>query len=764
MAKQQVIRTEYADGSVILSNIRNKKGIPFFRVNDTYTATKVTEWYDGTPMDSGKADGLVYLQHRTTEEFFQVNLPNFGEGFLEKDNMAQMRTLSSTEMLLLRMGYYKGVNLSGYYAKGDTPAPIHYEVSNDGLLEDDGGSVIEVGSLKLKHDFEQGVNVKYFGAVENTGDYSDLFSYIVNTFKTIIFDPNTSYVGGISVNTNDVSVVGSNSNLTGDISTENNISTLSTTSTVNSPNNTNQIEVSDSTGFTVGDWIQLSDNLDYIENLAKEPPRELNIVKGVLGNVITLEKNTRNLYTAGSSVVQVNPVFNFSVTGLNFRSYNLWNIVNLSFSKVVVTNLSIVTFAENVNISTVINNPLYTTSNIFLKGVNEGTLNIEATNGKDSVKLFGCANLSASIHVKNAENRGIWLYGCNNINSSDWSIIGSRVHIDANFEILIFDYSKNCVFSKGTLNEENKYSSTSTGPQPIEFRMYSDTCKVVDSTIYNKGSGIIFTYKASAMNCGVENSTIHINPKATPNAIYICELVGDEAGKYPSVVQPRSSLIFTGNKVYYTGSSNIMIMRSASNATFSTPYPSIDISNNEVTVPTAVRVFVANVAPQIHTNIFIRNNKFYGVSGQTLHYIVGTALATIDNLFIKDNYLDNISAVRYDSINSIVINKLYVNNINDPYRKSATTPLRPTKGLTKGYNIFDETLKKPLWWDGTTWIDSTPNASISSKGLVNQSTAVSDITAPTVTTIEEANTAIQTLVAAFNAKLDADRNSGQQEA
>lgn len=54
MAKQQYIRTEYADGSVVLSNVRDSN------TDETYSLQEVTEWHDGTPMTDGKADGYVY--------------------------------------------------------------------------------------------------------------------------------------------------------------------------------------------------------------------------------------------------------------------------------------------------------------------------------------------------------------------------------------------------------------------------------------------------------------------------------------------------------------------------------------------------------------------------------------------------------------------------------------------------------------------------------------------------------------------------------
>lgn len=167
---QKVIRTEYSDGKVVLSNIRNNKGFPVFRENDTVTATKVTQWYDGSVMSPDKADGKVYLRYKSTGEYFLVNLPNFGELFLEKDTMQSMRDMSSTEILLLKMGYYKGVRLNGYYSKNDTPKPIEYFLSTTSQA-DDGGSVIVIGDIKLEHEFTGDVDMKYFGI---SGDDSDI--------------------------------------------------------------------------------------------------------------------------------------------------------------------------------------------------------------------------------------------------------------------------------------------------------------------------------------------------------------------------------------------------------------------------------------------------------------------------------------------------------------------------------------------------------------------------------------------------------------
>lgn len=179
----QIAKLErYDDGNVVLSNLRNNIGAPVFAPNSTISASRVTEWWDGTPMTDAKVDGEVYFKlkkipfgsdtslNQYVGDYFKVDLPNEGELFLEKDTMQEMRDLNSTEILLLQMGYYKGVRLNGYYQEGDTPAPINYIISTT-IEEDDGGSIIEVGGIKLEHDFKNIIHISYFGG---RGDFEDI--------------------------------------------------------------------------------------------------------------------------------------------------------------------------------------------------------------------------------------------------------------------------------------------------------------------------------------------------------------------------------------------------------------------------------------------------------------------------------------------------------------------------------------------------------------------------------------------------------------
>lgn len=89
-----------------------------------------------------------------------------GAEFIEKDTMAQFRAITTKEIESIQKGYYKGVRLNGYYTKGDTPAPINYNVS--GTPEaDDGGGVIKVSGIKFEHKFAGSPDLRYFGAIYN---------------------------------------------------------------------------------------------------------------------------------------------------------------------------------------------------------------------------------------------------------------------------------------------------------------------------------------------------------------------------------------------------------------------------------------------------------------------------------------------------------------------------------------------------------------------------------------------------------------------
>lgn len=134
---------------------------------ETYNV--VAEWYDGAPMDDSKIDSdLVYVKYEG-----KYLLRNFEYGqVLQKDTMDEMRNLSSYEILLLKLGVYKHVQLNGYYEKGDTPAPINYMLS-DTEKGDNYGSVIKEVNYTLKHVFKTVIDLRYFGVRSEDRDFDN---------------------------------------------------------------------------------------------------------------------------------------------------------------------------------------------------------------------------------------------------------------------------------------------------------------------------------------------------------------------------------------------------------------------------------------------------------------------------------------------------------------------------------------------------------------------------------------------------------------
>lgn len=79
------------------------------------------------------------------------------------ETIADVRNLNQGYIDALKSGKLKGVQVLGYYQKGDTPAPIEYYLS-DTTASDDGGSVIDAGGIKLEVQNIIPVDYRYFGA------------------------------------------------------------------------------------------------------------------------------------------------------------------------------------------------------------------------------------------------------------------------------------------------------------------------------------------------------------------------------------------------------------------------------------------------------------------------------------------------------------------------------------------------------------------------------------------------------------------------
>lgn len=102
--------------------------------------------------------------------------------FLIKNSMADMRALSAGEITALQNGTYDGVQLLGYYEKGDTAAPIIYYLApaSPDPGADDGGSIIAVQNSKLQHEFVDHIDARYFGVSTTIADNTTKLQKLVN--------------------------------------------------------------------------------------------------------------------------------------------------------------------------------------------------------------------------------------------------------------------------------------------------------------------------------------------------------------------------------------------------------------------------------------------------------------------------------------------------------------------------------------------------------------------------------------------------------
>ncbi|MGE8291662.1 MAG: glycosyl hydrolase family 28-related protein, partial [Sphingobacterium sp.] len=142
----------------------------------------VTTWYDGTPMDDSKLDQWgIYIKNEDTGEYLRENKPLWGEIYSEIDTIAMLRSISLYNQYLLTIGYYKGVRLSGYWEKGDLPYTIDYRIANTNV-PDNGGNVIQAGTVKFVSQIASKIDVRFFGA-KGDGVQNDQ-PYIMNAIQT----------------------------------------------------------------------------------------------------------------------------------------------------------------------------------------------------------------------------------------------------------------------------------------------------------------------------------------------------------------------------------------------------------------------------------------------------------------------------------------------------------------------------------------------------------------------------------------------------
>lgn len=112
--------------------------------------------------------------------------PKGDPAILIVDTVEELKSIPQSEIDRLISGSYKCIQLNGYYFKDDTPSSIEYYFY-DGPIEEDGGSIFSIGNIKVKHDFNQTIDLRYYGLIKSDSNQVNVFTRAINNnnFKGI---------------------------------------------------------------------------------------------------------------------------------------------------------------------------------------------------------------------------------------------------------------------------------------------------------------------------------------------------------------------------------------------------------------------------------------------------------------------------------------------------------------------------------------------------------------------------------------------------
>lgn len=756
---QQIIRSIGSDGLEVLSNILDKDTGKLIEFKE------VSEYYDGTPMSDGKLDAERYLYIKNNGKYYLRVLDN-PDKFLEKDTMLDMRNISNTEIHLLKMGYYKGITLNGYYAKGDTPNPIQYNISNT-LEVDNGGSIIEAAGLKFVHSFRGYVDVRYFGAKKDEISTSVINNCIqsVDDGSTVVIEERY-LVTSADVRENTGIKLRSNINLeiNGELAIiPNSMSSYCIVSAYNIENfniygvgtirgskNTHIAEddkyykmYRPTISYSVGDYMAYGPvgyRVTTSGISSNTPPLILDVVVGsvVTNGTVVMEAIDIALGEWGMGI-SLYEASNFSIRGIKITECWGDGIYIGGKSSTVNPNPGCTNFEvsliecddnrrQGMSIVSAEYGRIVSSKFTNTYGTNPQTgVDVEANNWqrvKDIVfdSCYFNDNYEGGFKIyankPNAMNENVTLINC--------SAVGNKVGVE-----LRRTRMKNIQFINMTTN----YNST----DGFIIREEATDVKLIGLiSKYNTGRGVAFN---NANNIDIIGSEI------TNNGI--------------------SGVTFAGSPNF---SEKIRISSSK-------------ISNNvaEGLLSSAVRdlVIIDSEFNQNKTGISFNtgNSLNVKISGCSFTNSAehGVYVNTIQGCSIVDSFFQGNGSSLNDAYSDISVRELSKDALidkntfgdNSSYANKVRYNIQLFAGSLDtevGFNNYKPTSYNTAYLSntGTNTILYNKVASLLAKGLVNQSIAVSNFPAVTVTTVGEANAAIQNLAAKINAILQSDRDSGQR--
>lgn len=156
----------------------------------------------------------------------------------------------------------------------------------------------------------------------------------------------------------------------------------------------------------------------------------------------------------------------------------------------------------------------------------------------------------------------------------------------------------------------------------------------------------------------------------------------------------------------------------------------ITLANNPIRIQNSV-VKIGSIDKRMRMTKDVDNtiNAYFGIQGENQLYFINTAIYNNSNTtngcallqlegdkeIQAEIYIDDLSTFSFsgeeDLKNKTILNPdfsypytIRVYKGNNIY--TFTNSIAPTKGLSKGFQYFDTTLNKPIWWNGTEWVDA----------------------------------------------------------
>lgn len=745
-------------------------------------------------------NGINFKIGDGTKTFAQLpwfNIVITGDKMAVVDNMAQMRSLPQSVITRLQSGQLSGVTLNGYHTKGDTPRPIEYFLTTD-VLEDNGGDQIIVGGVNFI-SYNSALDLRYFGWSDNI-DSSDIFINAI--LKSKVFEITVPI--GRTVIKSETIIPSSipNKKIVG-ISRDKSIISIEHYNFLNISNKTSieNLTIDFNNGLVRnGVWYNPNIGNVKIKGISIQNIKDTDSTRGsnilyvsAQGNVLDISDiKFNNIKKVGNGSItdsggSVQGVFVYGNTNLlggtiSDISVNDFHNINTSESIIFEDTAGIFIGVEGKRIPLYINNVNgFNFGKRLIKiqgsGINMSNINgYVETNVGDSLSVVGIlsepslfdsvdntiSNLTASGNITypiadNSKNT--------NLSNINIDIIGSSTLTSGVYAgILINGDSSNLRLTNYRIKAR----------RPIAFAPDVSTNNINNTSI-NNGTLILTSEGVAGNNAFISvtgNTSISLG-KITNLSVNNCICVQEST-------RADVGLFFT----------NHAIQRNYENFVFSN-ITMLDYKSNADTINSVLGVinYVKNVTfDNIKYNplggvkasnigdwgtftscdiVNIDNIQYFNKSNRSLLFTNCSNVSVGNSVVMLDAGVGNLVFTGSGSGNKIDVENLKVTNAlavpSDLIYHTGITANRPTNAPI-GFKYFDTTINRAIFKSSGGWVDNppSPNASLSTKGLVNQSAKVDDVASPDANDLDTALTLLNELKYKFNEKLVADRSSGQQ--